>query len=379
MAIRVLLVNRFGADLDRGGTERYVADLGLGLRSRGHQVSVLSTFAVGDAAAASLDTVVVHREAPDAPLRRGRNHLDDWLAAPRPRLGRVLSELSPDLVHTNNLPGLSTSIWEQARRLGVPVVHTLHDYHLLCPHTSLTRGDGSPCRPSPMVCGLRTRRLARWAGAVSIVIGVSEHVLERHRHVFGERTVKRVIRAPLPRMPAAIRPPAERPRTLGYLGSLTAVKGVDTLLAAAEPLTALGISTRIAGDGPLRASVSPHPFVEYVGRVPADRIDDFLGSCDLGVVPSRWEEPGVTYVLMQWLAAGRPVLSSGRGGLAEAAGLGGVVSFGGSTSDLVESVRGLRDEGRWSEAVTGTAAADGVLDPDAWLEQHLAAYAEATT
>ena len=50
--------------------------------------------------------------------------------------------------------------WQAARRQGIPVVHTLHDYWLLCPSTTLTRRDATPCRPSPFLCGARTRRMA---------------------------------------------------------------------------------------------------------------------------------------------------------------------------------------------------------------------------
>ena len=40
---------------------------------------------------------------------------------------------APDVVHTHNLTGVSTAIWEVCRRLDLPVFHSLHDYYLLCP------------------------------------------------------------------------------------------------------------------------------------------------------------------------------------------------------------------------------------------------------
>ena len=66
----------------------------------------------------------------------------------------------------------------------VPVVHTIHDYYLLCPRVTLTRRDATPCRPSPLLCGFRSHRLARWAPAVSHVIGCSQYVLDVHAHLF---------------------------------------------------------------------------------------------------------------------------------------------------------------------------------------------------
>ena len=44
-------------------------------------------------------------------------------------------------VHTHLIDGLSASIWRRARQSGVPVIHTAHDYHLLCPRAFLLTRD----------------------------------------------------------------------------------------------------------------------------------------------------------------------------------------------------------------------------------------------
>src|SRR5205807_1521843 len=158
---------------------------------------------------------------------------------PGPALRRAIADARPDLVHTNNLPGISSAVWESARQAGVPIVHTLHDYHLLCPRTTLVRRDGAPCRPHPLLCGVRTSRLRRFAG-----------------------------------------------------------------------------------DGPLRpelAAAAARGSLGYDGFLDGSRKLDFLAACDVGLVPSLWDEPsGPPYVVCEWLAAGRPVLATPRGGLAEA-------------------------------------------------------------
>src|SRR5712691_1435453 len=205
--MRILLVNAHGGDRRYGGAERYVRDLTIGLRARGHEVEVLSAFAPRDESGA--DTYVLHRtDWRDDRLRRLRNHAGDVISWPWPRVEAVVREARPDLVHTSNLPGIGTGIWESAHRLGIPVVHTLHDYALLCPRTTLTRRDGRPCRPHPLLCGLRTRRMARWAGAVRVVIAGSEHLLGLHRGLFrsaGERLIR------LPLAPADCVPPPHAP------------------------------------------------------------------------------------------------------------------------------------------------------------------------
>ncbi|HEV8238677.1 MAG TPA: glycosyltransferase [Thermoanaerobaculia bacterium] len=49
------------------------------------------------------------------------------------RLSAVLDMLQPDLLHVHNLLNLSFALPAMARRRGIPVVATLHDYTLVCP------------------------------------------------------------------------------------------------------------------------------------------------------------------------------------------------------------------------------------------------------
>ena len=49
------------------------------------------------------------------------------------RVGAVLDEFRPDVLHLHNLLNLSLEVPALARRRGIPVVATLHDYTLVCP------------------------------------------------------------------------------------------------------------------------------------------------------------------------------------------------------------------------------------------------------
>lgn len=374
--MRVLLVSANGADLYYGGAERYVHDLRVGLERHGHETAVLSAFPVK--ADDSPVLRVLHRtDWHDSRERRYRNHIRDWVA-PAPRsLGTILRELAPDLVHTNNLPGISTGIWERARTLGIPVVHTLHDYHLLCPRVSLTRSDGAPCDPHPLLCGLRSRRMARWAPGVDAVIGVSHHVLSRHEHFFGPDIGRHVIRPPLVPLPgtASGRSGASL-GVLGYIGNLSADKGVRVLLAAAPHLSELGVQVRVAGGGPLLQEVSNSAAVQFAGRLQGADLVAFLRTCDAGLVSSLWEEPAVTFAALEWLAAGRPVLATRRGGLAELDDLGGVVHYDGSAAGLVAGVEQLRQGEGWRQLSATVPVVQDDSDRERWLQSHLSAYGQ---
>jgi glycosyltransferase involved in cell wall biosynthesis len=365
--VRVLLVSAHGADTSYGGAERYVSDLALGLRDRGHEPRILSAFPPHKTPA-GIETVVLHAtDWRTSRTRRLRNHLGDVLSVPGPALRRAVADARPDLVHTNNLPGISSAIWEVARAAGVPVVHTLHDYHLLCPRTTLVRPDGAPCRPHPLLCGLRSSRLGRFAGAVSHVVAGSEHLLRVHRGFFPCAT-EAVVRLPLaPLDGASPQPPAGPPRSVGYIGGLAPTKGVRLLVEAAPELARAGVTLRVAGDGPLRPEVEAaagRGELVYDGFLDGARKLDFLAACDVGLVPSLWDEPsGPPYVVCEWLAAGRPVLATRRGGLAETIELlGGVLPLEATAAGIGSAVAALRDE--W-QAVSRPAE-DAV---DRWLDE----------
>jgi glycosyltransferase involved in cell wall biosynthesis len=372
---RLLLVNSQGADEFSGGAERYVAQLADGFAARGYEVEILSAFP--SHARGRRVTIVHDSNWRTSRVRRYRNHVGDVLAVPTRKLEELIQQARPDLVHTNNLPGLSTAIWAAAQRKGVPVVHTLHDYYLLCPRVTLLQPDGSPCKPHPLLCGMRTKRLTRWAGAVSQLVAVSNHLLKRHRHLFPTASLHtiRLLVAPASKR---FRPPGERPATLGYLGSLERTKGIDRLLDAAPSLARLGCALRIAGNGRLRAEVEAaaarEPNVSYLGAVSGGDKERFLEDCDAGIVPSVWEEPGApSMTVLEWLGAGRPVLVSPRGGAAEVVDeLAGAIAVQPDAEGIVAAVEALAAPGAWQEAVRRVRAPEGKIED--WLSAHERVY-----
>jgi len=59
--------------------------------------------------------------------------------------GAVLVESAPDVVHFNHLLDLSPRFIEIARRRGVAVVLTLHDFYFACPRVHLQKPSGELC------------------------------------------------------------------------------------------------------------------------------------------------------------------------------------------------------------------------------------------
>jgi glycosyltransferase involved in cell wall biosynthesis len=204
------------------------------------------------------------------------------------------------------------------------------------------------------------------------VIAPSEYVLGVHRGLFAGAT-EHVVGHPLEPLDGPPPKPPGTPRTLGYVGALTAIKGVGLLLDAAPSLVREGLTLRVAGEGPLRRKVEAADHVHYEGWLPRDELGAFMVSCDVGLVPSLCNEAR-PYVVCEWLAAARPVLATRRGGLIEAAPGGGVLTFDESPAGLVEAVLRLRAEEEWRRVVATVPVVTDDRDTRRWLNEHEAVY-----
>lgn len=116
-----------------------------------------------------------------------------------------------------------------------------------------------------------------------------------------------------------------------FVGRLVEKKGADVLLDAWHALGAAGRQGRvlwIVGDGTQRAALEQQvgraglaPSVRFFGRVPNAQLPDYYAAAQLCVVPSVVDAHGDTegqgVVLLEAMAAGRAVLASRVGGIAE--------------------------------------------------------------
>ncbi len=253
--------------------------------------------------------------------------LDSYNRAMARRVGEVLGAERPDVVHTNNLAGLSVAAWRAASDAGVPVVHTIRDYYLMCPNSGMFRvATGENCETHCGTCRVFSLPRLEASAAVDGVIGISAFVLEKHlRAGYFPRAREYLVARPRILRPEAGRTAQDRPPgppgapvRIGFLGRLEPQKGIAPLLEAfgglpegqAELLVAgIGDDDYVAG---LRATYD-HPGISYLGFVPAD---DLYARADVVVVPSVWQEP-LGRVAIEAKAYGLPVVASRAGGLQE--------------------------------------------------------------
>lgn len=254
-------------------------------------------------------------------LRSLWHSVEDWQIF-APVIAERIRAFKPDVLHSNNLSGLTTAIWRVAAQYGVPVIHTIHDYYLTCPRCSRFT-DGRVCEHTCPSCELLTyhrRRATHW---LSAVVGVSERVLSIHTDLglFADTPIRTVIHnaSTAPPTTPHPRPLCTGEVTFGFIGRLTEEKGIENLMRALAMLPRDRFRTLIAGrvsdDEQQRLKeIAGEARVEFMGFVAPD---DFYRAVDVVVAPSIWHDPG-PLVVADAKAAGRPLLGTKFGGMPEA-------------------------------------------------------------
>lgn len=251
------------------------------------------------------------------------------------RISALIRATRPDLVHCHNIyHQLTPSIIGAAKRLGVPVVLTLHDAKPVCPvYNRLSHGTPcSACLDGDLTQVMR-RRCAEGSLGKSALL-YAEAVVQRR---LGNYEQVDAFIAPSRFMQEAIthRIPVEKARLLYngmdtegvrgtgaddgyalYLGRLSAEKGVGTLLEAHASSRA-GWKLVVAGTGPLEAELKlKYKHANFVGHVTGDRLREVIDRASVVVVPSECYENCPMSVL-EAMAYGKPVVGSRMGGIPE--------------------------------------------------------------
>jgi glycosyltransferase involved in cell wall biosynthesis len=313
-----------------GGAEIFARRFAETLRVRGDSVEVIRAASKPDQPPEECNGVHVYSAPVQniySPFTEHRNTamraiwhaVEDWQGN-APLVAERIRAFKPDVLHSNNLSGLTTAVWKTAAEHGVPVVHTLHDYYLVCPRCSRF-ARGQSCERTCPSCRLLTvnrKRATRWLAAV---VGVSQRVLDINTSfgLFADTPVRAVIR----NASTAVLEPQTRIRsdagvTFGFIGRLTEEKGVDNLVRALAGVPRDKVRLLIAG----RASdseqqrlkaMAPDARIEFLGFVAPE---EFYKQIDVVIAPSIWEDPG-PLVVADANAAGKPVLGTHFGGMPE--------------------------------------------------------------
>ena len=310
--MRVLVLHSRYLSGTSSGENRVVEDEVELLRSAGHEVRLWAP-SPDDPGAASR-------------LRLGARAV--WSPSAVREVGRLASELRPDIVHVHNLyPMLSPAV---LRTAAAPVVVTLHNYRLLCLPATFLRDDracedclgrlpwrgvvhrcyrGSAAGSAALAASLGVHRRAGTFRHVAAFLAVSEFVRDKHVEAGMDAArirVKPNFVAPMPRR--------EGPGgDFLYLGRLSSEKGLDRLVGLWRDVPGRLV---VVGDGPDRArleAAAPET-VEFRGAVPPGQVGGYLARARALVLPSICYE-GAPRTVVEAYAAGVPVIANRNGAL----------------------------------------------------------------
>lgn len=262
----------------------------------------------------------------------------------RKRLREEVASLSPDILIFHNLiPVASFGLYNEAARLGIPVIQYIHNFRPFSPSGTLwihnridTRalhgniipeilaGSWERSRLKTALLGLRLFQLRRSGNfdGVARWVAVSEFMRQKFIEA-GIPASKVVTLRHCCENAHDFLPSAEGDHYL-FLGRLVPEKGIYTLLDAWEILEAqLGDKCPkliIGGTGPeaheVYARANKLRRVECAGFVVGDEKKHLIRTCRGLIAPSIWWEP-LGLIVYEAYEAYRPVISSGSGGLTE--------------------------------------------------------------
>jgi len=384
--MKILLVTNGYPPTAFGGVENYTADLARSLQAAGHAVVVicaerhddLSDLHVIEDDVASVPVFRVVN------VFKQLRSFSETFADPAVEVifEGLLDRIAPDVVHFNHLISLSARLPQITTARGFPMLVTLHDFWFLCQRINLWDSQKNRC-PGPKRGGdcLRCLSTGTWwqQARTSIIatlrkvipyrlrvalrelINPGEHflpdlhpmpeALDKRYHLFREAClVAHQVLAPsqfvkdvfvsngypagiievlplgMAAPPAASSPvcTSDRPITVGFIGSILPLKGVDVLLRAFRRVRSDWLRLRLYG----RADVVPayartlrrlawgDRRIRWMGPFPPEAKDDIYADVDWVVVPSVVHET-FSLVAREALLRGRPVIASRVGALPE--------------------------------------------------------------
>lgn len=397
--LRILQVVHDHPVFTSGGTEWIAKDLTTGLKRLGAAVTLVAASTSlsrpeavpGDLEALGKD-FLLRTGAYDA-FSMMRNDGPTWVES----ISRLLADTRPHVVHLHGLDRIGADVVHaiRAHRPRAQIVMTLHDYQPICARDGLmvTR-DGALCHgATPNRCrtclpqfsvarhALREARLKSIMSEIDLFIAPS-HFLKARYAEWGldERRIA-IIPNGVPAGPT--RPPIRGDR-FAFFGNLAEHKGIYVLLDAAARIARCTGTLRIAIHGGFTwaAEAERRRFAEAVERAtpvahhfgPYDRSDlaALMAQTDWVVLPSTWWE-NAPLVILEAQRAGRPVICTGIGGMAESVAH-GVTGLHVPRGDPAALARAIEDA---ADATLCSRLSENIRPPDdvaAMAQAHLCHY-----
>ena len=276
-------------------------------------------------------------------------------------VSRWIDEIQPDLIHLHNWHyAASPAVVRAAKKKGIPVVHTLHNFRLLCPSGTLLHNNvisysylsnGFPWQAVQHRVYRNSYLQTFWLAFTVWMNKINGTWKSIDKYIVLTQHAEQVFQSSdiISKDKIAVKPnfisdiPAEngeRQSHFLYTGRLSEEKGIEVVLHA---FAHSGYQIKIVGDGPLRGIVEAYAEkysnIIYLGFSDKDSILKELKACTALVFSSIWFE-GNPLTIIEALACGTAVIASDLGAMQSmiSNGYNGLHFTPGSENDLIEKL-----------------------------------------
>ena len=257
----------------------------------------------------------------------------------------LICEEKPDIAHLHAFwGGLTPAILLVLRKYNIPIVHSVHDYNLICPVTTLRDNQGNICEAckgknfykgtlkrcyqgnfiKSFVLSTALFFRTKFYNPVQLIDGwifPSWFTYYKHLQHMPELENSDVLNLHNfnQNLPMKILVQSDRKYFL-YLGRLSYEKGLITLIMAFSQLR--DVKLIIAGNGPqeiyLKDLVQKLFInnIEFVGFKGGDELKFLISNASFNIVPSEWWENNPLSIIESY-SAGIPVIGANVGGIPE--------------------------------------------------------------
>lgn len=228
------------------------------------------------------------------------------------RIKKIIKEINPDVLHTNNLHAFTVIVWKIAKELGIPMVHTLRDYSLLDRRRFFENYIREKCSNYVDVVTAPSQFTLNVFLKAGMFKKNKKSIAVPNAIDYVENDLRECVCQKIVRIGGKIK--------FAYLGRYAPEKGVDWLVRVFSLIDKNEAELHLFGKGKLEDRtlqiIAEMSNIFDHGFCAESKLMGKLKQCDVVVAPSLWDEPFGRIILDAYKAA-CPVIITNRGGMPE--------------------------------------------------------------